>query len=79
MLERYDTVLIEDDVYGDLAGAPMPGGVLSVAVQLGDNVKEGDALCVLEAMKLETTLRAPKSGAQSNKSSTNASSDDRTI
>jgi len=43
-------------------GAPMPGALLSVAVSVGAAVNEGDALCVLEAMKLETTVRASASG-----------------
>jgi pyruvate carboxylase len=43
-------------------GAPMPGTILSVAVGLGDTVEEGDALAVVEAMKLETTIRASTKG-----------------
>jgi len=38
--------------------APMPGLILDVLVQLGDTVKEGDYLLVLEAMKMENTLTA---------------------
>lgn len=38
--------------------APMPGLVLSVKVQAGDTVKKGDALVVLEAMKMENVLKA---------------------
>ncbi|MDF1566122.1 MAG: pyruvate carboxylase [Deltaproteobacteria bacterium] len=43
-------------------GAPMPGNVVSVAAKVGVPVAEGDPLMVLEAMKLETTLRAPRAG-----------------
>ncbi len=39
--------------------APMPGQIVSVAVQQGGEVKKGDALLVLEAMKMEHTLIAP--------------------
>jgi acetyl/propionyl-CoA carboxylase alpha subunit len=39
--------------------APMPGRIVSVAVQQGGEVKKGDALLVLEAMKMEHTLIAP--------------------
>lgn len=46
---------------GSLA-APMPGKVLSVLVAAGDPVAAGDALVVMEAMKMEHTLRAPVSG-----------------
>jgi biotin carboxyl carrier protein len=38
--------------------APMPGLILDVLVQVGDTVKEGDYLLVLEAMKMENTLSA---------------------
>ncbi|MCB0733086.1 MAG: biotin attachment protein [Flavobacteriales bacterium] len=39
--------------------APMPGLVLSVQVNPGDEVEEGQALLVLEAMKMENVLNAP--------------------
>jgi len=42
--------------------APMPGKVLEVKVASGDQVKAGDALLVLEAMKMENVLRAPRDG-----------------
>jgi len=42
--------------------APMPGLILEVLVQPGQEVKEGDYLLVLEAMKMENTLTAPKDG-----------------
>ena len=42
--------------------APMPGRVVRVEVEEGDTVAEGDALVVLEAMKMEHTLRAPHDG-----------------
>ena len=40
----------------------MPGTILKVNVQTGKAVKEGDVLCVLEAMKMENEIMAPKSG-----------------
>ncbi len=43
--------------------APMPGVVISIAVAPGDTVTEGQALMVIESMKLETTLIAPRDGA----------------
>lgn len=42
--------------------APMPGLILEVNVKQGDEVKEGDYLLVLEAMKMENTLTAPRDG-----------------
>lgn len=38
--------------------APMPGKVLSVVVNVGDEVKKGDAILILEAMKMENVLKA---------------------
>ena len=42
--------------------APMPGKVVSFAVKAGDRVKAGQALAVMEAMKMEHTLSAPHDG-----------------
>lgn len=39
--------------------APMPGLVINVIVKPGDQVKKGDALLVLEAMKMENVIKAP--------------------
>ena len=39
---------------------PMPGLIVSVAVEVGDEVQEGQALCTVEAMKMENILRAEK-------------------
>jgi len=43
-------------------GAPMPGLVVSVAVKEGDSVESGDVLLSIEAMKMETSVLAEKSG-----------------
>ena len=42
--------------------SPMPGIIKSVEVAVGDQVKEGDTLCILEAMKMETPIVAPVGG-----------------
>ena len=42
--------------------APMPGKVVSLAVKAGDVVKKGQALAVMEAMKMEHTIAAPADG-----------------
>ena len=40
----------------------MPGNILKVNVSNGQAVKEGDVLVVLEAMKMENEIMAPKNG-----------------
>ena len=42
--------------------APMPGTVLKVNVTVGQSVKKGDVICVLEAMKMENDIPAPADG-----------------
>ena len=40
----------------------MPGTILDVKVTLGQSVKKGDVVCVLEAMKMENDIPAPQDG-----------------
>jgi biotin carboxyl carrier protein len=47
--------------HGALA-APMPGTVIEVAVGVGQQVRAGDLLLTLEAMKMELPIRAPRDG-----------------
>ena len=47
---------------GETVKAPMPGNILKVNVTNGQAVKEGDVLVVLEAMKMENEIMAPKTG-----------------
>ena len=42
--------------------APMPGTILKVNVKVGDTVKSGDVLMILEAMKMENEIMAPADG-----------------
>ncbi len=42
--------------------APMPGTILDVKVSVGQAVKKGDVICVLEAMKMENDIPAPCDG-----------------
>ena len=42
--------------------APIPGTVLSIDVNIGDEVKVGDRLLVLEAMKMENNITSEKAG-----------------
>ena len=47
---------------GNALTAPMPGVIINVLVRKGDKVKAGDAVLILEAMKVENTLTAPAAG-----------------
>lgn len=42
--------------------SPMPGTILAVKVSVGQQVKKGDVICVLEAMKMENDIPAPCDG-----------------
>lgn len=66
--DQYD-VLLEQLGMSDLSvkkmkdiKAPMPGLVLDIKISVGDELKEGDTLLVLEAMKMENMLKSPGSG-----------------
>jgi len=47
---------------GDPITAPMPGKILDIKVNVGDVVTENQVLAVLEAMKLENEIVAPRAG-----------------
>jgi acetyl/propionyl-CoA carboxylase alpha subunit len=58
----------DPDERGGVAGecrAPLPGAITKILVAVGDAVAEGDGLVVLEAMKMEHTLRAHGAGVVS--------------
>ena len=65
-----DLVLTESPRYPDASGvdagggltAPMPGAVLTTEVAAGDTVAKGDLLVILEAMKMEHRIIAPRDG-----------------
>lgn len=48
---------------GDAVKSPMPGNILKIQVTQGQQVKEGDVLIILEAMKMENEIVATKSGS----------------
>jgi biotin carboxyl carrier protein len=42
--------------------APMPGKIVRVLVNPGENVEEGQGLVVVEAMKMQNEMKSPKAG-----------------
>uniref|UniRef100_UPI003593E7AF acetyl-CoA carboxylase biotin carboxyl carrier protein subunit n=1 Tax=Desulfococcus sp. TaxID=2025834 RepID=UPI003593E7AF len=50
------------DVAGTPLTSPMPGMVVSYAKKVGEAVKKGDTVVILEAMKMENALPAPCDG-----------------
>jgi pyruvate carboxylase len=51
-----------DPASTEQVGAPIPGSVTSIAVELNQPVKKGERLLVMEAMKMQTTIYAPQDG-----------------
>ena len=47
---------------GEVVKSPMPGNILKINVTQGQQVKEGDVLIILEAMKMENEVVSTKSG-----------------
>ena len=51
-----------DGVAAGRLTAPMPGKVVAFLAEVGDAVKAGQALAVMEAMKMEHTIASPRDG-----------------
>ena len=47
---------------GNFIRSPMPGRVISIMVRPGDTVSVGQEVCVVEAMKMEQSIRSPQNG-----------------
>ena len=47
---------------GEVIKSPMPGNILKINVSNGQKVNEGDVLLILEAMKMENEIVAPRDG-----------------
>lgn len=50
---------------GEVVKSPMPGNILKILATVGQKVNEGETIIVLEAMKMENDIVAPKSGTLS--------------
>jgi len=53
--------LPSDGLHAEIS-APMPGTIQSVEVKVGDEVKRGQPVAILEAMKMKNTIRSPRDG-----------------
>jgi biotin carboxyl carrier protein len=51
-----------EELSKDEVHAPMPGTMIMLSVSVGDEVSEGQTVAVVEAMKMEHNLRAPRAG-----------------
>ena len=49
----------------EIVEVPITGKIISVNVKVGDKVKDGDVLCILESMKMENPILAPVNGTVS--------------
>lgn len=63
LIQQYlkDTGAGEDTGYAQVK-APMPGLVIKIPVSIGDEVKKGDNIIIIEAMKMENAISSPISG-----------------
>ncbi len=56
--KRYMRTIYQEDDVQDCIKAPMPGKIVKVFVEPGQEVKKGDALLIIEAMKMQSTYTA---------------------
>lgn len=50
------------DEAGNVISSPMPGKVVKIPVSLGDEVKQGEPVIIISAMKMESEYKAPRDG-----------------
>ncbi len=65
LVKRLGLSVVTHQVVKDI-NAPMPGLVLEVSVEAGQEVEEGTPLLILEAMKMENVIKAPGTGVVKN-------------
>jgi len=61
LIDKMGLTIANSDKVTDIK-APMPGLVLSVEVEKGQEVTKGEALLILEAMKMENVIKSPGEG-----------------
>jgi biotin carboxyl carrier protein len=66
--DKYDLILQQLGISNKAATsvqfikAPMPGLIINITAKTGDEVKKGDTLLILEAMKMENVIKSPREG-----------------
>lgn len=66
--DKYDLILQQLGISAKSSSAvqsikaPMPGLIINIAVAAGTEVKKGDSLLILEAMKMENVIKSPRDG-----------------
>ena len=60
--EQANTAPVNTNAGGETITAPMPGTIVGIKVEQGQQVKKGDVLLILEAMKMENEMMAPIDG-----------------
>ena len=63
--EEKESVVPQVVSNGETIDAPMPGVIVDIKVKVGDSIKDGDLVAVLEAMKMETEIFSSKVGTVS--------------
>lgn len=61
-LARVGSLRAQKQAVEGAVAAPMTGKILSIMVEKGDQVKSGQVVCILEAMKMENEITASKAG-----------------
>lgn len=57
-----DATIKKNKQTGFVVNAPLPGTITKLIVNIGDEIKAGDVLLIMEAMKMENNIMAEKSG-----------------
>ena len=60
--KKQENITKNNNTVNNSVKSPMPGTILGVKVSVGDTVKVGDALLVLESMKMENMINSPIDG-----------------
>ncbi len=60
--QKTNTVISNGNASADAVASPLPGVVMDVKISVGQSVKKGDVVLLIEAMKMENEINASKDG-----------------